>query len=131
GPEESYRAMWKALSEERERWDVLQLGQLPPESPTCEVLPRLAKADGRPWGVWRCDDSPYLELKSNWDEYLATLTPKFRQNLRNRLTRLRQFGEPKLEIVDKGTAGSADIDAACENAVRLEASGWKRTAGTA
>src|SRR5438445_9137166 len=74
-PEESYRAIWKALSEERERWDVLQLGQLPPESPTREVLPRLAKADGRAVGVWRCDESPYLELSSSWDRYLASLTP--------------------------------------------------------
>jgi CelD/BcsL family acetyltransferase involved in cellulose biosynthesis len=132
-PEESYRAMWRALQEACEPWDVLQFGQLPPESPAREILPRLAMTDGHAAGIWRCDDSPYLELKSSWDEYLASLTPKFRQNLRNRLTRLQRFGEPRLQVVDHraGATGSAAISAACEQAVRLEASGWKQTVGTA
>ena len=123
-PEESYGAIWRALADERERWDVLQLGQLPPESPTRQILPDLAKADGRSTGVWRCDASPYLALKPNWDEYLASLSPKFRQNLRNRLSRVKRLGEPRLEVFNGTSAG-------VDEAVRLEASGWKRAAGTA
>jgi CelD/BcsL family acetyltransferase involved in cellulose biosynthesis len=126
-PEDSYRAIWKTLLEERERWDVLQLGQLPLESPTREAVPRLAKLDGCASGVWRCDDSPYLELKPNWDQYLASLSPKFRQNLRNRLSRVKRLGEPRLEVLADGSA----IRGACDEAVRLEASGWKHAAGTA
>jgi len=128
-PEESYRAIWKTLIDERERWDVLQLGQLPPESPTREMLPRLAKADGRRIGVWRCDAAPYLELKPSWDEYLASLSPKFRQNLRNRLTRMKRIGEPKLEVFTDSSA--VVVQGACDEAVRLEGAGWKRAAGTA
>jgi CelD/BcsL family acetyltransferase involved in cellulose biosynthesis len=126
-PDESYRAIWRAVAGERARWDVLQLAQLPAESTTRGALAELARADGCTTGVWPSGSSPYLTLTGTWDEYARGLSAKFRQNLRNRLTRLRKIGEPALEVVSGGEA----VPAACEDAIRLEGAAWKRTAGTA
>jgi CelD/BcsL family acetyltransferase involved in cellulose biosynthesis len=126
-PEESYRAIWTALRNDADRWDVLQLSQLERGSPTLRILTGLAAADGCATGVWKSGESPYLPLAGTWDTYLAGLPAKFRSNLRNRLTRLTRMGEPALEVLSDG----ADIRAACDDVWRLEPSGWKRTAGTA
>jgi CelD/BcsL family acetyltransferase involved in cellulose biosynthesis len=123
---QAYRAIWNALAETSERWDVLLLGQLPRDSRTGTVLSALAEGSGS-IGVWRSSDSPYVELHGAWDAYVAGLPGKFRQNLRNRISRLRRIGEPALESIDGGAA----LDTAFDDSVRLESSGWKRRAGTA
>ena len=126
-PDQSYLAIWTALRQAKVGWDVLQLGQLPQQSPTCQAIRALAEADGCALGVWHSDSAPYLELKGTWDQYLDGLTAKFRGNLRNRLSRLTRIGEPVVETLDDSTA----ILAARDDAFRLEASGWKHAAGTA
>jgi CelD/BcsL family acetyltransferase involved in cellulose biosynthesis len=126
-PEQSYRAIWQALVDDRDNWDVLQLSQLPGESTTRETFSKLAADGGYATGVWRSGDSPYVTLNGSWDAYFSGRSAKFRQNVRNRISRLRQFGEPQLEVVSDGAA----IQRASEDAVRLEESGWKNDAGTA
>lgn len=126
-PEESYRAIWRALRADRDRWDVLQLSQVQRESNTGRVVHDLAAADGFGTGLWKSGDSPYLPLSGTWEEYLNRLPAKFRSNLRNRMSRLTRLGAPTLEVLTERSA----IEAACEEAWRLESSGWKREAGTA
>jgi CelD/BcsL family acetyltransferase involved in cellulose biosynthesis len=125
-PDESYRAIWAALGQATVAWDVLQLGQLPQQSPTCETIRAQAAADGCGIGVWHSGDAPYLELAGSWDQYFDARSAKFRQNVRNRLSRLKRIGAPVLETLDD----AGDIMAAREDAFRLEASGWKDDAGT-
>jgi CelD/BcsL family acetyltransferase involved in cellulose biosynthesis len=124
--EETYRAIWNNLREEIDRWDILQLTQLHQSSPTMTAMSQCASAEGLPIGTWRSSDSPYIELAGTWDSYWASLPAKFRSNVRNRLTRLKQIGEPRLEVL---TDKSAIADALAE-AWRLEASGWKDQEGT-
>jgi CelD/BcsL family acetyltransferase involved in cellulose biosynthesis len=125
-PEEAYRAIWNTLLETVDQWDVLQLTQLPGTSPTLDVVSKLAAADRLATGTWRSSDSPYLELTGTWEEYWTSLPSKFRANIRNRLSRLTRIGEPRLEVLtDKAAIGGA-----CDDAWRLEASGWKQDAGT-
>jgi CelD/BcsL family acetyltransferase involved in cellulose biosynthesis len=123
---EVYRAIWSSLASEMDRWDVLQLTQLPDTSQTIRVMSGLASADQLPVGIWKSSDSPYLELADTWESYWASLSAKFRSNVRNRLTRLQPIGEPKLEIL----SDTASITAACHDVWRLEASGWKDKEGT-
>ena len=127
GPrDDAYRAIWQGLHDARREWDVLQLSRLPPDSPTRATIEGLAGADHCSTGVWHGDVSPYLTLSGTWESYLASLGAKFRSNLRNRLARLTKFGEPTLEVLD-------DVDAIArgrDDAIRLEASGWKAQAGT-
>ena len=125
-PSVAYPGIWNALYDSRDQWDLLQLSRLPEDSPTRMAMASLAYRDGCATGTWRGDVSPYLTLSGTWERYHASLPAKFRSNLRNRLTRLRAFGEPALEVLDDPAA----IAAAREDALRLEASGWKDTAGT-
>ena len=125
--EDSYRALWHGVLDAGPRWDVLQLSQLPCESGSREKFAQLAMAAGRQTGVWESGAAPYLQLSSTWHAYLNGLSSKFRQNLRNRLSRLSQIGEPTLEVLEDPRhirAGRAD-------AQRLEDSGWKASEGTA
>jgi CelD/BcsL family acetyltransferase involved in cellulose biosynthesis len=122
-----YDAIWSTLMASRDSWDVLQLGQLPDESSTAAWIPRLALSEGCTSGVWHSSDSPYLTLTGTWEQYFNSLSAKFRQNVRNRVSRLRRIGEPKLEVV----RGGAELGDAIADVVRLEESGWKRQAGTA
>ena len=125
-PLAAYGAIWDALRDANDPWDVLQLSRLPDDSPTRLAFASLAQRDGYATGAWRGDNSPYLTLSGTWDGYHASLSAKFRSNLRNRLSRLRAFGEPQLEILD----APEQIASAREDALRLEASGWKDKAGT-
>ena len=121
----AYAALWAAVHESRDRWDLLQLSRLPQDSPTLRAIDGLAQRDGCLTGQWRGDVSPYLTLSGSWDSYSASLPAKFRSNVRNRVSRLTKIGEPRLEIVDHGRDGQA-----FEDAMRLEASGWKTDAHT-
>lgn len=125
-PLESYGALWDALRDAHDQWDVLQLSRLPDDSPTRKAFASLADRDGYATGAWQGDRSPCLTLSGTWDGYHASLSAKFRSNLRNRLSRLRAFGEPQLEVLDT----AEQIAGAREEALRLEASGWKDKAGT-
>jgi CelD/BcsL family acetyltransferase involved in cellulose biosynthesis len=125
-PDEAYRAIWTALLHDIDQWDVLQLTQLLRTSATVVAMSQFAAAASLPIGTWKSSDSPYLELTGTWDSYWESLSAKFRSNVRNRLSRLKQIGEPALEVL----ADRADIAAAVDDAWRLEASGWKDQEGT-
>lgn len=124
---DSYRALWSALRDCRGEWDVLLFSQLEHASPAGPAFGELAAADGHPTGIWKSNDSPYITLTGTWDAYLESLAAKFRANLRNRMSRLTRLGEPSLEVL----TDAASIKAACADTWRIEASGWKRDAGTA
>ena len=122
-----YAAFWKTLLDARRHWDVVQLSQLPGDSVTHQYVGNFAARESYATTLWSSDASPYVELSENWTAYLGRLAPKLRQNLRNRLSRLTKLGEPSLEMIAEPGA----IRDAREDALRLEASGWKREAGTA
>jgi CelD/BcsL family acetyltransferase involved in cellulose biosynthesis len=126
-PAESCRAVWNALLSRGDSWDVLQLSQLPDDSVAGRAIPELAASDGYTVGIWRGGESPYLALDGDWSAYLNSRSAKFRQNLRNRLSRLSRMGEPALEVL----RDPVSIARAFDDMWRLEDSGWKRNAGTA
>ena len=126
-PGAGYRAIWNALLATRDQWDLLQLSRISADSPTRAAMQQLAGDAGCATGLWCGDVSPYLTLAGTWEQYQAGLSAKFRSNLRNRLSRLTKFGEPALEILDDADA----IAGARDEALRLEASGWKQESGTA
>ena len=124
--DEVYPALWNALRHGQSHWDLLQLCQLTADSPTQARVTAMAARQGLGTGTWTCDHGPYLELKSGWHDYFNGLAAKLRQNIRNRLGRLKKLGEPAYEVLsDRG-----DIRAARQDALTLEASGWKREEGT-
>lgn len=127
GAQGACRALWRELCGAERGWDMLELCQLPSDSPALAELPALARADGFLTGVWRASDSPYLPVAGSWADYLGRLRAKHRSNLRNRLRRLGQLGEVKLEVV----CSADELARALEDGYGLEAAAWKGEAGTA
>jgi CelD/BcsL family acetyltransferase involved in cellulose biosynthesis len=125
--DEAFDALWAAIMKARSKWDVLQFSQLPGDSSTHQQIARLAGAAAYPTTLWQSDVSPYVELTSDWNAYLQGRNAKLKSNLRNRLNRLSQLGEVSLEVISDGEA----VKNARDHALTLEASGWKREAGTA
>ena len=118
------RAVWARLLEESD-WDVLQLRDLPEDSVVLEQIPGLARGDGCPSGRWPSHACPHVPLAGGWNDYLRSLRPKHRSNLRNRRKRLERIGPVDRELV------STPDEAALDDALRIEALGWKGRAGTA
>ena len=87
-------ALFDAILEED--WSELELRGLREGSPTLAQLPALAKAAGL--AVKREEEAvaPRVELPTSWDEYLASLSKKARHELRRKLRRLADAGEPEL-----------------------------------
>jgi CelD/BcsL family acetyltransferase involved in cellulose biosynthesis len=126
--EQACRAIWRVLRDLQNEWDVVLLAPLADDSPTRQCFVGAAREDMERIGIWPSSQSPYIRHAGSWDAYFKTLPGKFRQNVRNRVARLRRDGgEPRLEILADASADPRALD----DAVRLEASGWKHGAGTA
>jgi len=119
----AYRAIWNHLVEHRD-WDLLQLCQLPETSPTLQTISRLAESDGFGTGTWDAGASPSIVTTGSWTEYFNSLAAKHRSNLRNRFKRI---GPVEMETV----SSTPRLDEALGDGLRIEASAWKGTAGTA
>lgn len=127
GEEESVGAVWKFLLERRRAWHVLEFERFETGLPVDTALTLAARGGGHPVGVWTGGASPYLPIQGSWDAYLASLKPKVRSNLRNRLKRLSQLGAVEYEVVrDRGASGTAFSEA-----FSIEEAGWKGTEGSA
>jgi CelD/BcsL family acetyltransferase involved in cellulose biosynthesis len=125
--QESYRAIWKDLVQEKARWDVLRLCQLTTGSSTLKELTRLAEGDGFLTGIWRSSDSPYLTFDEEWEAYFKRLSSNLRHKVRKGFNRLEEAGPVRLEVVSSGEP----IEAALSDGFRLEGMGWKSRSGTA
>jgi CelD/BcsL family acetyltransferase involved in cellulose biosynthesis len=71
-------------------WQILVLSNLAPDAPAARQLCESLATRGhviRRQPLWT---APYLELRGDWDTYLATLTPTRRQTLRRKERQLRR-----------------------------------------
>ncbi|HEX9050630.1 MAG TPA: GNAT family N-acetyltransferase [Anaeromyxobacter sp.] len=131
GPDASGAAasIWAHLRD-RCAWDAIVLRDVPRDGPTSTLLEPLARADGHLTGRWESLRTPRIALGGPAGTAEARTSAKFRANLRRRAKRLAELGAVALERVD-GRAGEAEVDAAVDAFLRLEASGWKGDRGSA
>jgi hypothetical protein len=109
-----------------EPWDVLTLRDLPRDG-TLEAFAQALREAGCAVSYDSPMDSPYVPLPPTWEELEKRLDARFRQNLRRRRRRLEEHGPVRFEIVTGGDA----LDLALEDALAIEASGWKGQQGSA
>jgi CelD/BcsL family acetyltransferase involved in cellulose biosynthesis len=104
----------------------LDLPRLPGPSGNVSIASQaLAEGDYRV-AISRQEMSPYLVLPSTWEELLATVS----RNQRSKVRRYRKRLEQENGLTFRTVAGSP-IDEALAGFLEVEASGWKRAAGTA
>ena len=71
--------------------------------------------------------TPVVSLVGDWEGYLASLSRKFRKELRRQRRQLEGEHPVRLEIVEE----AGELGPRVEESFRLEGSGWKEDAGTA
>jgi CelD/BcsL family acetyltransferase involved in cellulose biosynthesis len=71
--------------------------------------------------------TPVVAIEGDWESYLASLSRKFRKELRRHRRQLDSEHQVGLEIVDE----PGEVASRLEEAFELEGSGWKASAGTA
>lgn len=109
-------------------WDVLRLCQIPERSPTLQRVTEHARQAGCLAGMWLSSVSPYLTIGGDWNDYCAGLRKSHRQNMQRRWKRLSEKGLVRMETISNG---GTSLQAALDDALHLEAAGWKGKAGTA
>jgi CelD/BcsL family acetyltransferase involved in cellulose biosynthesis len=82
-----FDAVWRFLRDQKRTWDVLELAGVPETSPTVGWLERLVQQEGF---LVRKETLPCAvsSLPDSWDEYLASLKPRFRTKVRSVLRKL-------------------------------------------
>jgi CelD/BcsL family acetyltransferase involved in cellulose biosynthesis len=123
-PESAVGSMTRELMRQR-RAEFVGFDSLADEGPVRDAL-RAAIEDAG-WQEVRVDEQarPTLRRRASEDGYL-TLKPKHRREMERKRRRLEEQLGGALETVDR-----ADDDAAVDDFLRLEASGWKGRTGTA
>lgn len=92
-----------------------------------EELPGTRRSDRRSVMVQTIARPPHVSTAGGWDAYLAGRSRKFVKDLRRLRRRLGEHGAVELAV----HSDLAGVDAALEEFVALESSGWKDGAGTA
>jgi CelD/BcsL family acetyltransferase involved in cellulose biosynthesis len=106
-------AAWNRLVDELAAmpWRELVLWGLPEDSPTRQIMPRLAATRG--WSVADALEAvcPRVALPASWEEYLATLSKKDRHELRRKLRRFQEAGSAlRVEMLTQPDAVRAGLD---------------------
>jgi CelD/BcsL family acetyltransferase involved in cellulose biosynthesis len=94
-------------------WEVLDLYNVPANSPTRTALARAAAARGWTAGEQLLQPVPAIALPDDWDTYLATMVEKKeRQEIRRKLRRAEGGDDRVTWTIVDGRPGQ-DVDAAC------------------
>lgn len=92
-------------------WDHIALESIPENSPTLALLPDLARKSGYAVSVSESDVTPFLELPSDWDEYLLGLRKKDRHELRRKLRKLEtqeEFRQYEVDLLPENIQSEMD-----------------------
>lgn len=89
-------AILECLLNHRDRWDMAEFKNISDDSESGPFLLDLAEKRGITCGVRPALDSPYINIRCDWDEFYATCTPRTRKTHRNLLNSIDKAGELQL-----------------------------------
>ncbi len=108
-------------------WVAIELAYVPAESTTAMRLRDAARGRRLRVGMARHLVSPRLDVKGGFEDYLATRSKSFRDEVRYKERRLERLGGVAVEEVRNGQA----LPEALDTMFRVEAAGWKGEQGSA
>jgi CelD/BcsL family acetyltransferase involved in cellulose biosynthesis len=126
GCEAAMEAIWAYLATRSQPWHAIILEDVPSDAPLLAPLLESARRAGAPVGIWHGGSVPYLAVDGDWETYHATLSQKFRSNLRRRRARLHEHGDVSYRCV----TAPPEVPEALVAGLSLEGSGWKDEAGS-
>lgn len=101
-----YNFLAEFLAENREKYDRINLCNLPEPSPTHQRFPGFLEKFGFETAVELQEVCPVIELPDEWNDYLSSLSKKHRHELRRKMRRAHGQGSVDWYIVDE----THDID---------------------
>lgn len=108
--EEVWRATWGCLAQiENPTWRVLNLCNIPSDSPTRAILPALAKQHSSTFEETVIEVCPIITLPDSYETYLESLDSKQRRELSRKMRRA-QASEVVTSIVGKTADIGAEVD---------------------
>ncbi len=118
---EAYRCAFEALWQSRRDWDLIRIDEKLSDDPEVELL----KAFAAEHGLWYRDIfshlCPYLDLRQNWDDYLAARGKRLRKNLRASQRKLEAMGPVELRT----HATPAEVHRGYDRVLELHRLSWK------
>jgi hypothetical protein len=103
------------------------LGKLPADDLSIEIFEQLSKKQGLLFKIFNTG-SPYIEIKSNWEDYFQKLSSRRRQDFRRARRRLSDLGDVSVDFL---YPNHQNLDQLLEEAFRVEQANWKGQNGSA
>ncbi len=107
-----FSALWRFLSGEHgNRWDVLDLHNVPASSPSLTLLPDMARSTpGFRVSIEVEDVCPVISLPSTWEQYLSLLDRKQRHEVRRKIRKANTEAEINWYYAHNGASLEAEVD---------------------
>lgn len=107
------REIWSAFLAyllERPSWEILDLHNLPPSSPTREVVLSLKEEYGLKIEASLEDVCPLISLPESWEGYLQMLDKKERHELRRKLRKAQREAKVEWYLVSEGADLASEME---------------------
>lgn len=88
------------LKKEKNKWDLINLNNVPKDSPNYEILQKCLKRNGMLFGVKKGLHSPFIQIQSDWETYFSSRSTKFRKVLRNKINRMQRLGSYSIKKIE-------------------------------
>lgn len=119
-------ALFSHLYEAESEWDVLKFRGLRRQSTTSQFLEVFLQKSGRRW-IWDSSiESPYLLIKTDWENYYKNLSKNLRNSVRRGIKEIRKYGT--LKTLDYSTPDS--VEAGIAIIYKISERSWQAQEGT-
>jgi CelD/BcsL family acetyltransferase involved in cellulose biosynthesis len=108
-------------------WDIFRMSKLLEGTAVPSLLQSGAKACGLDCSIRYTMPTYFLELPETFETYLASRSPKFRQDIKRATRKLQSAGQIGVTIL----CGEHDFDELYEAMLAVERASWKQAHGTA
>ena len=110
-PTGSVERAFSHLLEPAVSWDLLDLREIPEQSPTIEAVRAACARLGLQCEMAPDSESPYLPIDSDWETFFATrFGRERRQQMRRKARRLEANAQPAYTIIDSVPEGSTTLE---------------------
>ena len=110
-PTEAVERAFSHLLEPPASWDLLDLREIPEQSPTIEAVRAACARLGLHYEIAPDSESPYLPIDSDWETFFATrFGRERRQQMRRKARRLEANARPTFTIIDSVLEGSTTLE---------------------
>ncbi len=98
--ENTLQAIIAYLKDKRNHWDIMELQNIPLESPNYQILIDHLRKEALVFGIKDGLRSPFIPIKPGWQGYFSTRPKKFRKTARNILNRISKFSHSIEKFTD-------------------------------